>query len=101
MNMGNKIDHVRLLAVREGTYTVYVFQIIESKEYIMCTRLPNWQVPDVSIGNIGFLEYQYVQAGESYYNPQLDKTVAYLYSNVYFINFIQQTDIIINQEIIL
>lgn len=96
-----KIDLVKLLAVRDGVYTTYVFQNQETSEYIMCTRLPNWQVPEISIGDIGFLEYQYVKAGESYFNPQLQTMEKYLYSNVYFINFIQNINILKNNEIIL
>lgn len=95
------IEEVKLLAVREGTYTVYVFQNIETKYYIMCTRLPNWQVPSITIGDIGFLEYNSVKAGETYYNPQTQKDETYNYTNVYFINFIHRTDILQNNEIIL
>lgn len=96
-----KIAEVKLLAVREGTYTMYVFQQLDTKEYIMCTRLPNWRVPDVNIGDSGFLEYQSVKAGETYFNPKNETTVHYSYSNVYFLNFVQKTEILQNKEIIL
>ena len=99
--MVDKIELVKLLAVREGTYTVYVFQNLENREYIMCTRLPNWQVPEISIGDSGFLEYQIVTAGESYFSVAEEKMIQYFYSNVYFINFILKTDILKNDEIIL
>lgn len=95
------IEEVELLAIREGEYTMYVFQNIETQKYIMCTRLPNWQVPEVNIGDIGFLEYQIVKAGESYYNPGTEISVLYKYSNVYFINFVLRNKILNNNEIIL
>ena len=97
----NNIVQVKLLAVREGSYTVYVFQDVISKEYIMCTRLPNWQVPDITIGDTGFLEYTEVKAGDTYFDPAEEKMNYYKYSNVYFINFIQNNEILKNKHITL
>ena len=94
------IKEVQLLAFREGNYTVYVFKCITTDEYIMCTRLPNWQVPNINIKDIGFLQYQIVKAGDKYITPN-GETIYYKYSNVYFINFINKADNINNKEIIL
>ena len=60
------IKKVKLIAVRDGNYTVYVFQDVETFEYIMCTRLPNWKIPDIELGVEGFLQYQIVNAGDEY-----------------------------------
>ena len=97
----NNVEEVRLLAVREGTYTMYVFQNIHTNQYIMCTRLPNWQVPEINLQEVGFLEYQKVKAGETYYDPKLEVTTKYNYSNIYFHNFVRKSDILKNNEIIL
>jgi hypothetical protein len=94
------IKEVQLLAIREAVYTIYVFKEINSEEYIMCTRLPNWQVPKIIVGDKGFLHYQDVQAGDQYITPSGDK-IHYRYSNVYFINFVVKSDIVKNNEIIL
>lgn len=94
------IKEVKLLAVREGNYTTYVFQTLDTKEYIMCTRLPNWKVPEIQIGDEGFLQYQVVQAGEEYFSIVEQKNIRYNYSNIYFNNFILKTEIINNKEII-
>ena len=99
--MVNKIIEVELKAVREGTYTMYVFKNLETSEYIMCTRLPNWQTPNIMIGDVGFLNYQIVQAGEEYFDPDTEKVVKYLYSNIYFINFVNKSEIIDNNSIII
>lgn len=96
-----KIAEVKLVAIREGHYSVYVFFNLINSEYIMCTRLPNWQVPSISIGDIGFLQYQTVTAGEEYFNVETQQTTKYLYSNVYFINFILKNESLQNNEIIL
>lgn len=94
------IKEVELITVRDGNYTLYVFQCLKTLEYIMCTRLPNWQVPDINIGDKGFLQYQIVKAGEHYITPD-GENVLYKYSNIYFINFVKKTDAVRNKEIIL
>ena len=98
--MVDLIKEVQLLAIREAVYTIYVFKEINSETYIMCTRLPNWQVPEINIGDKGFLHYQSVEAGDEYITPN-GETVYYRYSNVYFINFVSKSDIVKNNEIIL
>lgn len=99
--MVRHVIHAKLITFREGTYTQYVFQNVDTKEYILCTRLPNWLVPELNLGDTGFLEYHEVNAGEEYFDPQQQKLVFYNYSNVYFINFVLKTDILQNNEIIL
>ena len=79
---------------------MYVFKDIDNNSYIMCTRLPDWKVPDIEINDEGFLKYQYVKAGESYYNPETGQSCTYKYTNVYFINFVKKCEIT-NDSIIL
>jgi hypothetical protein len=98
--MQNYIKEVELLTIRPAHYTMYVFREVNTKELIMCTRLPNWQTPDVSIGDVGFLQYQAVFAGESFYDPATEKTHVYKYTNLYFINFVLK-NLLKNSEIIL
>jgi len=94
-------SEVELLAIRDGNYTIYVFKDLDKKEYIMCTKLPNWNTPNLNIGDIGFVKYQIVKAGDEYYDPIREITTIYKYSNIYFINFINKSDIVKNKEIIL
>lgn len=91
----------KLITIKEGYYTQYVFKNIDTNEYVLCTRVPNWQVPEVYLGNTGFLEYHEVKAGEEYFDPAQQKMLHYNYSNIYFINFILKSDIIQENEIIL
>lgn len=95
------IKEVKLVALREGTYTIYVFQELLTNEFIFCTRLPNWQVPNIDIGDIGFLQYREVRGGDEYFNPVTYTTEIYQFSNVYFTNFVRKSDVIVNKEIIL
>ena len=99
--MIEQINKVKLLAIRESKYTMYVFQNLDFEGYIMCTRLPNWKVPDLNVGDIGFLEYQIIKAGEEYFNVATQQKQIYQYSNIYFNNFILENAIIKNKEIIL
>lgn len=98
--MVNVIVEAELLAIKEGQYTTYVF-IDNNNNYVMCTRLPNWQVPTINIGDRGFLQYQIVNSGDEYYNPITNEKQTFRYSNVYFNNFIQKSDLIKSDEIIL
>lgn len=87
----------KLLAIRDGTYTMYVFKNLDSGEYHMCTRLPNWECPEVFIGQEGFLQMQIVIAGEEYFDVATGESKTYKYSNVYFKNFVSKSDITNNK----
>ncbi len=95
------VEEVKLLAIRDGAYTMYVFQIISSGEFIMCTKPPNWDTPNIAIGEIGFLKYESVKAGETYYNPTTETDVKYKYTNMYFTNFVKKSEITKENNIIL
>lgn len=95
------VTYAKLIAVRQGNYTLYVFEDIANKSFIMCTRLPNWQTPEIEMGEEGFLKYQNVVAGEEYFEPATGIKKVYNYTNTYFINFIQKSDNITSSNIIL
>ena len=98
--MNEKIVPVVLLAIREGRYTMYVFKNTETNEYIMCTKLPNWQTPEIFVGDAGFLQLQIVKAGDEYFNVNTESNDKYRYCNIYFKNFVSKTGTI-GSEIIL
>ena len=95
------IRNVKLLAKREDNYTVYVFQDLDNSEFIMCTRLPHWQTPDINVGAEGYLHYNMVTAGETYYHPDTNTHVKYNYTNSYYVNFVNRSDKINNDGIII
>ena len=92
---------VTLVAKRDWTYTNYVFKDNNSSEYIFCTRLPNWQIPEIEIEDIGYLQYQIVEAGNSYVDPDTGEIILYRYNNSYLKNFVKKSDTFKNKEIIL
>ena len=95
------VTEAKLLAIKEGVYTIYVFKDNINNKYIMCTRLPNWQVQEINIGDEGYLQYQEIKAGDEYYDISIEKNKKYNYSNIYFNNFVKKSEKINNEEIIL
>ena len=78
-------------------YTTYVFKCLEENipfghKYCMMTRCPNWNHRDIDIGEIGYVEYEEVKAGDPWYNPQTNTYVPYNYTNIYFIKFVKEKD---------
>lgn len=94
------IAYVKLIAVRSARYTMYVFKNLEDNTFIMCTRLPDWQTPDIKVGDVGFLKYQPVQAGEEYFDPSTGEVNVYKYTNIYFLNFVLEADETVESNII-
>ena len=94
------VVNVKLIAVKHGRYTIYVFKNLQNNSFIMCTKLPNWQTPNVEIGDEGFLKYVEVVAGQEYFDPVTNSNKKYNYSNIYFENFIKESDVV-NSNIIL
>ena len=86
------VTEAKLLAIKEGVYTIYVFKDNINNKYIMCTRLPNWQVQEINIGDEGYLQYQEIKAGDEYYDISIEKNKKYNYSNIYFNNFVKKSE---------
>ena len=94
----------KLVALNEGTYTVYVFEDLNKDftdihKYIMCTRVPNWNTSDVpEINDIGYLQYQFVNGGDKYFKAVTETMECYKSTAYYFINFIKEKEKINNKE---
>ena len=106
-NMMRKVLRAKLITLQNeiDDYTTYVFQNLEAtkttEKYVMCTRFPNWKTDDVEIGDVGFLEYNEVSAGDDYWFDYYNNSyVPYKYTNNHFINFIKDKEPI-KTEIIL
>lgn len=82
--------HAKLITLREdvGGYIIYVFQNLANGTYEMVTRLPRWESPVLKIGDVGFLKYNEVIAGEdTWYDSTIGQKVPYRFTGVYFIDF--------------
>lgn len=79
-------------------YITYVFKCLEPNppfghKYVMLTRLPNWQVRDIDVGETGYVTYNEVQAGkDKWYCPETGQMIPYNYTNIYFVKFVKEID---------
>lgn len=88
-----EVIHAKLVTYREdvGGYIVYVFQNLADGTYELCIRLPRWETPFLKIGDVGFLKYNEVRAGEdTWYNPETQSHVPYKQTQVYFVDFVYE-----------
>lgn len=92
-----------VVAIQPGQYTVYVFKNLDENNnslfrYFTVTKLPNWNCKNLQIGDIGYVECDYVNAGDSYYQTSTGETSIYNYTVCYLINFIEKQQTITTKE---
>jgi hypothetical protein len=98
--------HVKFLAESMDcmNYHTYVFENLEytncENHYIMCVRFPNWNQSIFNIGDVGFLNVRFVEAGV---DKWFDGTGfnSYRYTNVIFMKFVLEKPMVIQSEVIL
>lgn len=86
-----KVIKARLSASREdpGDYTKYVFQNLDTGEYVLCTKFPNWDTPLINLGSVGYLKYKEIIAGkETWYDHVNNVFVPYKFDADQFIDFV-------------
>ena len=91
-----------VVAIQEGRYVSYVFKNLDEVNdsllrYITVTKIPNWDIPSLVIGDVGYFECEYVNAGDTYYKTSTETTERYNYTSCYLLNFIRK-DKQINQK---
>lgn len=70
-------------------YVTYVFQDLIDGTYRMVTRLPNWNMSYIGIGDIGYMKYMEAVAGQdSWYDHENDTYVHYKYDGSYILDWI-------------
>lgn len=74
-----------------GGYTKYVFQNLETGEYVLCTKFPNWETPPIKLFAVGYLKYKEIIAGkETWYDPISNTFIPYKYDTDQFIDFVEE-----------
>lgn len=85
-------------------YRSYVFENLDytccENHYIMCVRFPNWSQTTFNIGDVGYLNVRYVEAGVDKWFDGKDFN-SYRYTNVIFMKFILEKPMVITSEVIL
>lgn len=103
MEQKNKICiKARLVGEKQdGAYKIYVFQNTVELDFVMCTRVPNWQADEVKIAEEGFLEYHTVVGGQSRYFDAVDSVYKlYQQDATYFLNFVPITKVLVDGYVI-
>ena len=76
-------------------YTTYVFENLKYHdwyfEYIMCVQFPNWDQPEIQIGDSGYVNVKYVEGGISQWYDG-EKLNVYKNTNVVFLKFIKEPE---------
>lgn len=78
---------------RNGDYINYVFKNLEATKwdnvYFLCTRYPRWEHRELKKGEIGYVTFTEVIAGEEYYNHITNSRDFYNHSHIRFDKFIE------------
>ena len=87
----------KLVDKLDEQYSTMVFKNLDEPNnsllrYITVTKLPNWTGHNPEIGDVGFLECEYVNAGDEYYQRNTGNKECYKYTQCYFLNFIKELD---------
>ena len=83
-----KVFKGKLVAVNHSIYTNYVFYNEEENEYLLCTKVPNWNTPEIELNTSGYVSYEEATPGDTYVTPTGEIGI-YRYSKLYFKNFIK------------
>ena len=93
----------KLVAERQDFYTLFVFQNLDEPDnslmrYVTTTKPPNWNGSDPEVGDVGFVECEYVNAGDEYYHRNTGNKDTYNYTLCYFLNFVKEKEKIENKS---
>lgn len=97
--MNNITIYCKVLVIQEGLYSEIVVEdlnreLTDDLKYVTVVKLPNWDIPIPNVGDVGYLQFQYVEGGiTKWFNKDLKDFEIYNYTNNYFINFFKQKDI--------
>lgn len=97
--MNNTITiYCKICAIQEGLYTAIVVEDLnrdysDDLKYVTVVKLPNWDTPNLQIGDEGYLQFECITGGVSkWFNKIEEDFEIYKYNNNYFINFFIQKD---------
>lgn len=90
--------YAKLVAMQNDAmdYTNYVFENLNytnpDYQYIMCVKFPNWNQSTISINDVGYVTFKYVEAGiDKWYDGNDFNT--YKYTNIVFLKFVPHKEI--------
>lgn len=90
--------YCKILVIRECQYTDIVVEdlnrdVTDDLKYVTVVKTPNWEAPQLNVGDVGYLQFQSVQGGKSkWFNKDEGDFEIYKYTNNYFLNFFKEKD---------
>lgn len=93
----------QVVATQPGQYKMVIFKNLDESDnsllrYFTVTQLPNWNVENLEIGDTGYVECDYVNAGDKYYQVSTQEMQTYNYTVCYLLNFIKQKPKLTNKD---
>ena len=87
----------RVVAIKDELYTSYVFRNFDEQDnslmrYVTVVKCPNWMGTSPQLNDVGYVEYEYVEAGDTYFDRNSGNSSIYNYTSCYFINFIKENE---------
>ena len=78
-------------------YQLLVFKNLETPcpfghNFCMLTVFPNWEARVPDIGEVGYVNYQEIHAGDTYYDRTNDSIMRYNFDNLVFYKFVKEVD---------
>ena len=71
-------------------YITYVFKDLDTQDYIMCTRFPNWGSIQLNSGDIGYLKYKENIGGVTQWYDNNYNINLYNYDSIQFMTFVPE-----------
>lgn len=76
-------------------YQTLIFKDIRFKDsYVMTTLFPNWDIPTIQLGDIGYIKYREVIAGkDTWYDYKTNSNVYYKNTDCHLLDFVHEPKI--------
>lgn len=92
----------QVVAKANCLYKSLVIQDLSNDNYLMLTVFPNWQGLIPEVGDVGFIEFEFAEAGKTeWFNKNLAEFNIYKNTYLVFKQFVKSSEIIENNKIII
>ena len=96
--------YAKIIQIKEGQYTYIIAEDLNREptddyKYLTLVKLPNWNDIIMSIGDVGYVQFESVFGGRSrYLDRDTGEIETYKYSNNYIMSFIKKDIELCNKQ---
>ena len=96
--------YAKIIQIKEGQYTYIIAEDLNREptddyKYLTLVQLPNWNDIIISIGDVGYVQFESVFGGKSQYlDRDTGEIETYKYSNNYIMSFIKKDIELCNKQ---